>query len=988
MTSPIHNPEQKINGAFLKSYICGADKNLSAFGGLCLKFDNSNPNVYIETFISYDSFISYNVILRGEGNKDILEIFCMENNNIGIRIKSSIENDDYFNLSYIAFINKATGKIDHLFECEEGSGLLLYDSISGKTADIKNITNLGDEDNGGLRNEFSNKEWIYDKSNIENACHFNGAFAYIPNSSRVLQTLPLSISFTYDVDNWEDASENNRIIFINANSYYAKENDNESQLIPAWYCGLSIYYVPSLKRLSIRYGNKDQNTGASECYYPFENSGYRTATKTFLNGLPLGKHKINVIFTKDIYNTIGSPQDYTIIPKDDETTGGILGTRVYIDGELVFLSRHASITHGAGYSPYLTNPADSYILPWGLIGFSASNYTPVSGGYGNIANDAFSYITLSNIVILSGEMDSDESEYTIDDYNKEYTVKQTASNLILNLDNISKDENIWLDRSLNNYNAVFNSKYNTEFTTDLYSLPNKNYGTWCNNVGYSEYDGILIPRKISDNYIFEDTDCIGNALNSDSQVAFNASINNNNCLSFNGYSDYIYIGNTDTLNDIVKINFKIKCNPLNTDQCLFSNIFSIDHYSNILYISKSSDKKIIFINNNTEYFNTNAYDIITDGNYHDVIITKDSVLIIDNTEYNLQKNSTSISLIYHDTIIGCRFNGTTYCDYFKGQLFDIKMYDNQNNLIAWYPIAEGGGLFCYDCIGNNHGIINTVSETDLWSERQNVVAYNLIYGFKKANNIPNIYIPLEKNLLLYKNNFLSGTDSWLSYYDNQLLTIQNNELHVSTLNTNYSDICIYRPLYSDYNKLNRNIRFNYKCIIKNDESSVFNIIGVNICLGYIISEILNGPININKSIAYLHFNLQNSPITPGNVFIVDNDMMSGTGVYSNNIQSIQVIYASNNTGNSFKLNNIQLTQINNYTTYFPIENGYNLSESSIDFTNSTANIPDLIGGLSQDKINMLTNYKPGTTELDIISNEQVISEDGNILGYKNFELLR
>ena len=58
----------------------------------------------------------------------------------------------------------------------------------------------------------------------------------------------------------------------------------------------------------------------------------------------------------------------------------------------------------SGYSPFLTNPADSYILPWGLIGFSASNYTPASGGYGNIADDSFSYITLSNIVILSGDL--------------------------------------------------------------------------------------------------------------------------------------------------------------------------------------------------------------------------------------------------------------------------------------------------------------------------------------------------------------------------------------------------------------------------------------------------------------------------------------------------------------------------------------------------------------------------------------------------------
>lgn len=490
----IDNPVHTDTGAYLLSRIGDiGNSNRHPMPGYCLKFDSNNPNVYIQTNILSSEFNNYNIVIKGEGSKELLKVDTSETN-IKIILRETPTGTDYFNLSYIAFLNKETNSPQHLFECEEGSGNQLYDAVTGNIATLESVSNITN-----LRTTSKVKEWIYDKSNIENACHFNGAFAYIPNSSRVLQTLPLSISFTYDVDNWEDASENNRIMFINSNSYHTKENDNESQLIAAWKCGLNINYVPSLKRLSIRYGNKDQNTNASECYYTFENLGYRTATKTFPNGLPLGKHKINVIFTKDIYNGIGSPQDYTIIPKDDETTGGIIGTRVYIDGELVFLNTYSNVTWGRIYSPFLTNPADSYILPWGLIGFSALNYTTVSGGYGNIANDDFSYITLSNIVILSGEMDSDESEYTIDDYNKGKIVPYNYKNLILNLDNISKDENIWLDRSLNNYNAVFNSKYNTEFTTDLYSLPNKNYGTWCNNVGYSEYTDFLSPSNFDTN---------------------------------------------------------------------------------------------------------------------------------------------------------------------------------------------------------------------------------------------------------------------------------------------------------------------------------------------------------------------------------------------------------------------------------------------------------------------------------------------------------
>ena len=490
----IDNPVHTDTGAYLLSRIGDiGNSNRHPMPGYCLKFDSNNPNVYIQTNIPSSEFNNYNIVIKGEGNKELLKVDTSETN-IKVVLRETPTGTDYFNLSYIAFLNKETNSPQHLFECEEGSGNQLYDAVTGNIATLESVSNIAN-----LRTTSKVKEWIYDKSNIENACHFNGAFAYIPNSSRVLQTLPLSISFTYDVDNWEAASENNRIMFINSRSYNAKENDTASQLINAWKCGLSIHYNVSNSRLFIAYGNKDQNTELSQCYYTFENLGYRTATKTFPNGLPLGKHKINVIFTKDIYNGTGSAQNYTIIPKDDETTGGIIGTRVYIDGELVFKDGYTNITHGNSYSPFLTNPADSYILPWGLIGFSASNYTPVSGGYGNIANDDFSYITLSNIVILSGEMDSSESEYTIDDYNKDKIVPYNYKNLILNLDNISKDENIWLDRSLNNHNAIFNSKYNTEFTTDLYSLPNKNYGTWCNAVGYSKYMDFLSPSNFDTN---------------------------------------------------------------------------------------------------------------------------------------------------------------------------------------------------------------------------------------------------------------------------------------------------------------------------------------------------------------------------------------------------------------------------------------------------------------------------------------------------------
>jgi hypothetical protein len=71
-------------------------------------------------------------------------------------------------LSYIAFKNRETGKLDHLFECEEGSGTLLYDAVTGETAELLNVSSIS-----ALRSTSANKEWISSNEDLINEIDYS-----------------------------------------------------------------------------------------------------------------------------------------------------------------------------------------------------------------------------------------------------------------------------------------------------------------------------------------------------------------------------------------------------------------------------------------------------------------------------------------------------------------------------------------------------------------------------------------------------------------------------------------------------------------------------------------------------------------------------------------------------------------------------------------------------------------------------------------------
>ena len=158
VTSAITNP----SSGTLWSRVGGRTTTFSApLPGYCLRFDKNNQSAYIQTSIPSSERDNYKIVIKGEGTVDHLYVDTSAAN-IAIKQALAITDSSYFDLSYIAFVNKTIGNIDHLFECEESSGTLLYDAVRGGTASLESVTSIS------AMRIYANKqkEWIADYNNL------------------------------------------------------------------------------------------------------------------------------------------------------------------------------------------------------------------------------------------------------------------------------------------------------------------------------------------------------------------------------------------------------------------------------------------------------------------------------------------------------------------------------------------------------------------------------------------------------------------------------------------------------------------------------------------------------------------------------------------------------------------------------------------------------------------------------------------------------
>lgn len=436
----IDNPVHTDTGAYLLSRIGDiGNPNRLPMPGYCLKFDSNNPNVYIQTNIPSSEFNNYNIVIKGEGTKELLKVDTSETN-IKIILRETPTDTDYFNLSYIAFLNKENNSPQHLFECEEGSGNQLYDAVTGDVATLESITNIN-----SLRISSKYKETIRNENNLQ--CGIKSKFSTnisigkenekheLITPFKLIAPFSVCISLKFSKSK-EDVYAENRVILNTANSLNILNTGS------------------SMNRLTLGITNN-----SNALYLSIDNNSFAGGGTGGMLSLRWNSEISNSLYDGNWHKLIFIIVD----PSNIQTWKLALDDKIgsypeNSDWMSIFKSRELPAIFSIIYT----------------LNLNVSRHEGIS---------------YKNFYIFNFNMSEDLAPYTIDDYRNE-VIPVNVDNTVLSLNNISKEENTWLDNS--------DSLTHTSIQGE-YELENKNYGTWCNNVGYSEYTDFLSPSNFDTN---------------------------------------------------------------------------------------------------------------------------------------------------------------------------------------------------------------------------------------------------------------------------------------------------------------------------------------------------------------------------------------------------------------------------------------------------------------------------------------------------------
>lgn len=431
--------------------------------GYCLRFDKNNQSAYIQTTIPSTEYSNYDIFIKGEGTVDILYP-DHSSTNIAIKQKYSITDTTYFYLSYIAFRNKTTKKIEHLFECEESTGTVLYDAVTGNTATLESVTTIS-----SMRVNYSSKEWIKDEDiNLVNRIDFQpeaGGCCYTSTaclSGKPTRSYCMTLEFPEDYDATQTWTQ-----LIGDNIY------NKG------YYGNNVSVSPDGK-MGVRYG--DGTTGGMAYDWrandPYVNEIFGEGDKTSSNKAIIRKGKYKCVFVI-----------YVAEPEQEQTSTA----KIYVNGEL----KHTFID----YAKRINTSSVKWVSNCTLSMFTGGNNRSFLYTYPrNLTNGNTAYSTLVcgcyNVHVFSFEV-SDSSPYTIQDYQNDIIPEYDMEGLEFSSGNIcipkyrdlfSTTTTNWGDRSIKNNTMKVPALH-------IYSK-SKCYGTWLDGVGFNLTKGVYIPRKV------------------------------------------------------------------------------------------------------------------------------------------------------------------------------------------------------------------------------------------------------------------------------------------------------------------------------------------------------------------------------------------------------------------------------------------------------------------------------------------------------------
>ena len=495
--------------------------------GYCLRFDSSNPDAYIQTKIPSSQRENYNVIIKSNGFYSMYVDSSSEY--IAIRQIAAPVDSEYCEISYIAFKNRTTGKLDYLFECEEGMGVLLYDAITGQTATLCSSAGEGIIASlSSLRVTSKRKQWIKEDDNLDTCC-ITKSVALPFAKKDIVTKLPFSVCFDFeilDADKINFYYDNGGTTAI---SMYLWNGANSST------GGFNVMVVPSLARFTIPFYNQvitnedGSTTTNGYVYYYIYYSAFpkykgQTGAVVRRNFLNDGRHKLVLIFDGDI------------------TENGVYGIRkAFLDGESAVVKMSTDqqdIQYQTTTTPHHTK---EFSTGAGTLNFNLTNYTKFKT---NIEGDEgfLPWVKRYNTKVFNFDISAEDAPYSVDDWfsdrdvpqelllvdsktNTDNSIKQCCLSLRHNTDEqmdrlVPTSQITYLTDETINKNNVGNSsqRFYDDYRGNTTFMPNAYYGTWLNNVGSSDSLGWIMNSNMGADFEWVD-------INGNPQVGWTGAIN-------------------------------------------------------------------------------------------------------------------------------------------------------------------------------------------------------------------------------------------------------------------------------------------------------------------------------------------------------------------------------------------------------------------------------------------------------------------------------
>lgn len=443
--------------------------------GYCIRFNSSNQLAYIQTTVRSSERNKYKIIIKGEGTVDHLYVDT-SGENIAIKQMYAITDTSYFDLSYIAFLNKTTGYLEHLYECEEvaKNQVTLLDAIRCNHATLTDVTSLD-----AMRTYTKYKEWIADYSNLDDKIEcVGGAYAgYIITKH------------TNDVNLTPLRNENTR-------SYCLTLEIKQDFDVTKFNSGITLIgdYIAGGTNRHYGHGFFLYKNSAFGCRFGIGSAdrSYETTFNKLLTGvnnwgvkvIPAGVYKLCLI----------------VNVAEDAANSYI---KTYCNG----VNTWSVVLNKTDFN------IDTSVVKYGTDSDPIDTFRLLSRLGGNYQPNYNLPCCVSNVKVFSFDVSAEDAAYTVEDYNNDKQIDNpsTFPGVLLYYGNLSYWTNFnyannyrWLDRGPKKAQLCTWCGAGGISHLNRMEFPCKNYGTWLSNVGYYNSGDYHEPRAIaSGGVIFE-----------------------------------------------------------------------------------------------------------------------------------------------------------------------------------------------------------------------------------------------------------------------------------------------------------------------------------------------------------------------------------------------------------------------------------------------------------------------------------------------------